>query len=108
MQEIDYPEFWKAWTEMAARGDGRLLAYAASVRKDPAMGQRVWRGRGSGNVGGPIRAAFATKLKTIEGPDVPAAIQEVPGRPEAAGDGQRMLNIIECLDLAGQYLPAPQ
>jgi hypothetical protein len=30
----------------------------------------------------------------------------VPGRPEAAGDGQRMLNIIECLDLAGQYLPA--
>ena len=108
MQEVDYPEFWKAWTEMAARGDGRLLAYAASVRKDAAMGQRVWRGRGSGNVGGPIRAAFSTKLKTIEGPDVPATLQEVPGRPEAAGDGQRMLNVIECLDLAGQYLPAPQ
>ncbi len=44
MQEIDYPEFWTAWTEMASRGSGRLLAYAAQVRNDPAMGRRVWAG----------------------------------------------------------------
>jgi hypothetical protein len=107
MQEIDYPEFWSAWTEMASRGGGRLLAYAASVRKDPAMGQKVWVGLDRG-VGGTIRKAFSTKLNTISGPNVAAPLQEVPGRPEAAGDGQRMLNIIECLDLAGQYLPPPK
>ena len=107
MQEIDYPEFWTAWTEMASRGSGRLLAYAAQVRNDPAMGRRVWGGGGTERGGGGgMRAAFSTQLHTVSGPDVPAALQEVPGRPEAAGDGQRMLNIIECLDLAGQYLPA--
>jgi hypothetical protein len=107
MQEIDYPEFWTAWTEMASRGSGRLLAYAAQVRNDPAMGRRVWGGGGTERGGGGgMRAAFSTQLHTVSGPDVPAALQEAPGRPEAAGDGQRMLNIIECLDLAGQYLPA--
>jgi hypothetical protein len=104
MQEIDYPEFWKAWTEMASRGNGRLLAYAASVRQDPEMGRKVWAGLDRG-VGGSIRQAFSTQLHTVAGPDVAATLQEVPGRPEAAGDGQRMLNIIECLDLAGKYLP---
>ncbi len=105
MQMIDYPEFWKAWTEMAGRGSGRLLAYAASVAKDPAMGQRVWQNLNRG-VGGTMRSAFSTQLRTVSGPDVPATLKEVPGRPEAAGDGQRMLDIIECLELAGQYLPA--
>jgi hypothetical protein len=103
MQMIDYPEFWSAWTEMASRGGGRLLAYAAYVRKDPAMGRRVWDGL---NRAGPYRAGFSTQLRTVSGPDVPSPLKEVPGRPEAAGDGQRMLNLIECLDLAGQYLPA--
>jgi hypothetical protein len=106
MQMIDYPEFWKAWAEMAGRGNGRLLAYAASLKKDPAMGRRVWQNLNQG-VGGSIRTAFSTQLRTISGPDVAAPLQEVPGRPEAAGDGQRMLDIIECLELAGQYLPAP-
>lgn len=104
MQMIDYPEFWKAWTEMAARGSGRLLAYAAYVRKDAAMGRNVWQQSPTGDSS--VRQAFSTKLHTVEGPDVPATLQEAPGRPEAAGDGQRMLNIIECLELAGQYLPA--
>jgi hypothetical protein len=113
MQEIDYPEFWKAWTEMASRGTGRLLAYAASVRKDPAMGRRVWE-RLNGGVGGTMRQAFSTQLRTVSGPGVAASLQEVaradgtPARPEGAGDGQRMLDIIESLDLAGQYLPASQ
>ena len=71
------------------------------------MGQKVWVGLDRG-VGGTIRKAFSTKLNTISGPNVAAPLQEVPGRPEAAGDGQRMLNIIECLDLAGQYLPPPK
>ncbi len=104
MQEIDYPEFWKAWTEMASRGNGRLLAYAAAQRHDAEMGKRVWTLLNRG-VGGTMRAAFNTKLQTVSGPDVPSTLQEVPGRPEAAGDGQRMLDIIESLDLAGQYLP---
>ena len=99
---IDYPEFWKAFHTYAAKGTGRLLAYAAWVTKNDELGRRVWQG--STEPGFEGRGGFPTQFRTVEPPDVPVAISESPRRTEAAGDAQRLLNLIEALDWAGKYL----
>jgi hypothetical protein len=99
---IDYPEFWKAFHAYAAKGNGRLLAYAAWMTKNATLGRRVWQD--SDRPGFERRSGFPTKFRTVQPPDVPAAVIESPSRPEAAGDSQRFLNLIEALDWAGEYL----
>ncbi len=124
-QMIDYPQFWDAWMQVASTGSGPLRAYVGYMKKDPQIGQTVWSG-GRGGRGGrgaatapaarggargaetnvPSGGRFANKPYIVQGPDFPYAFEEVPGRPETAGDGHRLLELIEQLDLAGQYLPA--
>jgi hypothetical protein len=100
---VDYPRYWEAWHAYAATGDGRLLAYAAWVTKNPELGRRAWQGRANGGRAG--TQVFATQFHTVEPPDVPAPLREPPGRPEAGPDGNRLGNLIQMLEWAGQYLP---
>jgi hypothetical protein len=41
----------------------------------------------------------------LTGPDIPNPLQEVPGRPQAAGDGHRLRVLIEELEWVGQWAP---
>ena len=100
---VDYPQYWEAWHAYAATGDGRLLAYAAWVTKNPELGRRAWQGRANGGRAG--TQVFATEFHTVEPPDVPVPLREPPGRPEAGPDGNRLGNLIQMLEWAGQYLP---
>ena len=121
---IDVPEFWKTWLESCEqpRGGARTLAYAAYIKKDPALGRAAWEGlltsggagRSSGasasaQSGAPAattRERFPENLPLIEGPDVVNPVREVP-RVDTGGDAQWGLNVIEALELAGEYLPEP-
>ena len=69
---------------------------------NPELGHRVWQASATPGFEG--RTGFPTQFRTIEPPDVPAAISESPRRTEAAGDAQRLINLIEALEWAGKYL----
>ena len=84
---------------------GRLAAYAAHASRDAELGRRAWEGLLAAPADGQS-TRFVAPPRRIDGPDVPSAILEVPGRPETAGDAQQMLNLIEALDLAPEYLPS--
>ena len=99
---IDYPEFWKAFHIYATTGTGRLLAYGAWATHNDELGRRVWQSFARPGFEG--RSGFPTQFRTVEPPDVPAAISEAPIRTEAAGDAQRLINLIEALEWAGKYL----
>jgi hypothetical protein len=98
-------------------GGGRGAANAAAqpaAAGDAAAARGGRAGRGARGAGGGARGAEAsvpqggryTALPTkLEGPDYPNAVDVVPGRPETAGDGHRLLEMIELLDLAGDQLP---
>jgi hypothetical protein len=100
---IDYPKYWEAWHAYAAAGDGRPLAYAAWVLKNPELGKRVWQTRQLGGRGGV--QAFATQFNQVNPPDVPFPLREAPGQPSAGPDGNRLGALIQMLEWAGQYLP---
>jgi len=99
---IDYPEFWKAFHGYAVTGTGRLLAYGAAAAKSDELGRKVWESLSRPGFEG--RSGFPTEFRTVQPPDVPAALSEAPIRTEAAGDAQRLLNLIEALEWAGKYL----
>jgi hypothetical protein len=99
---IDYPEFWKAFHTYAATGTGRLLAYGAWATHDDELGRKVWQSFARPGFEG--RSGFPTEFRKVEPPDVPAALSEAPIRTEAAGDAQRLINLIEALEWAGKYL----
>jgi len=99
---IDYPKYWEAWHAYAAAGDGRPLAYAAWVTKNPELGQRVWQTRLQGGRGG--GPAFMTEFHQVNPPDVPFPLREASGQPSAGPDGNRLGALIQMLEWAGQYL----
>jgi hypothetical protein len=130
-QMIDYPEFWDRWMQVASTGSGPLKGFVAMVRKDDALAQQVWGGGRGGGRGGrgaasaeaqgedarggrgargaevnvPSGGRYDNKPTIIKGPDYPAPFEAVPGRPETAGDGHRLLEWIEQLEFAPQYVP---
>jgi len=101
---IDYPKYWEAWHAYAASGDGRPLAYAAWVTKNPELSsatrlanppaRRPWRS-----------PAFMTEFHQVNPPDVPFPLREASGQPSAGPDGNRLGALIQMLEWAGQYLP---
>jgi hypothetical protein len=106
---VDHPKYWEAFHNYAAGQTGQPQAYAAYVLKDPQIGARVWQGLsgqggGGGGAGGGA-AQFASKAAPLTGPNVPNTLQEVRGRPQAAGDAHRLLTIIEEMEWAGAYAP---
>jgi len=121
---IDVPEFWKTWLESCEqpRGGARTLAYAAYIKKDAALGRAAWEGllsTGGGRSSGAsataprgappaaMRQRFPEKPVLIQGPDVLNPVQEIP-MVDTGGDSQWGLNVIEALELAGEYLPEPE
>ncbi len=93
--------------QQPAAGDEQA---GADARGGGGRGNRGGRGGGGGARGAeasvPQGGRFSAKPTIIDGPDYPNAFEAVAGRPETAGDGHRLLELIEMLDFAGQYLPA--
>jgi hypothetical protein len=80
----------------------KMAAFAAYIKQDPMLAQRAWQdflGQGSG--AGARRMFEAVR---IDGPDVPARIDEIPG-VSTNNTSQWSLNAIELLELVGKYLP---
>ena len=96
------------------RGNDNADAQPPAAGDDAARGAAARGGRGGRGGGGGCprrgskrsarRSVHGTPTK-IEGPDYPYPVDVVPGRPETAGDGHRLLELIELLDLAGDQLP---
>jgi hypothetical protein len=100
---VDYPKYWETFHNSVVNQTGQPLAYAAYALKSAELGARVWQEpAGPGGRGGGRGDA---KPKPVTGPDVPSALQEMPGRPQAAGDGHRLRVLIEELEWAGQWAP---
>ena len=102
---VEHPKYWEAFHAYAAAQAGQPQAYAAYVMKDAQLGARVWQGLSGQGRGGGMGAQFSAKAAPLTGPDVPHALQEVRGRPEAAGDAHRLLLMIEEMEWAREYAP---
>jgi hypothetical protein len=102
---VDDPKYWDAFHAYAATQTGQPLAYASYVLKDPQLGARVWQELAGGGRGGGMGANFSVPAHPLTGPEIPNALQEVPGRPEAAGDAHRLLILIESMEWANDYAP---
>ncbi|MGD1031452.1 MAG: hypothetical protein ABSA05_09945 [Opitutaceae bacterium] len=105
---VDNPQYWEVFHRSVANQTDQPLAYAAYIYKDPEMGARVWQdmtGRGGRRGRGGRGDPYDAKPALLTGPDVPNPLQEVAGRPQAAGDGHRLRVLIEELEWAGQWAP---
>jgi hypothetical protein len=115
----DIPEFWRAWANtseaVGRQVEGgqmtgpRMLAYAASVKKDAELGRMAWEKL----IGPPGSLPPLAQPKRHEGPDVykpvtdPAFLGEPVGwQLHGVASVQWALNAIETLEFAKEYLPA--
>jgi hypothetical protein len=89
----------EGWDGQYAR-PGRLSAYLYMQTKNPAFAQTAW----AGVTGGPNRPRGGryTTVK-VEGPEVVAAIEEVPGL-STNSVAQGCLELIEVLDMCGDQM----
>jgi hypothetical protein len=121
---IDLPEWNEAWlhyceflTASAAEqkkalgatvngGRGahyaRMPAFAAFVKKDAKLAQHAWQ-EFLGGKGGGQKQLFQSR--TIQGPEYPIVVDEVPG-VSTNNTAQWCLNAIELLEMIGEHLPA--
>src|SRR5439155_21556151 len=81
----------------------RMTAYAAMALKDRKLAERAWQEFSHSGFGNPRERFISTKL---DGPDVPAPIDEVPF-VSTNDTAQWSLNAIELLQLVGDALPEP-
>ena len=118
---IDYPAFWEGWANYCQQAGPnttgnqmtapRLLAYAASVKKDPAAGREAWeRLIGDGMTRG--KDTPIVQPVNINGPEVPSPVldpaflgRSVGWQLHGPASVQWALNAIETLQLARDYLP---
>jgi hypothetical protein len=101
---VDHPKYWEAFHAYAAGQTGQPLAYAAYATKNAQLGARVWQSLSAQGRGG-MGANFSAQATPLTGPDVPFVLQELRGRPEAAGDAHRLLILLESMEFAREYAP---
>jgi hypothetical protein len=102
---VDHPKYWEVFHQSVANQTGQPLAYAAYMLKNPELGARVWQELTNRGGRGGRPDSYAAKPALLTGPDIPNPLQEVPGRPQAAGDGHRLRVLIEELEWVGQWAP---
>lgn len=110
---INVPEWSKAWSELCetwartGRGDmagPRAIAYLAHKKNDPVLGKLAWQEM-SKNGDGTGFKRFPTQFKNITGSEVLSPKREVTEEVASGHLSQWALNIIETLELAGEWLP---
>ena len=112
----DVPAFWSGWantTEAVGRQAGgnemtapRMLAYAAYVKKDPALGRMAWEkliGKTLPPLAQPAKVAGPTVVKPVTDPAFLGA--PVQWQLHGVASVQWALNAIETLEMAKPYLP---
>jgi len=102
---VDHPKYWEVFHQSVTNQTGQPLAYAAYMLKNPELGARVWQELTNRGGRGGRPDSYAAKPALLTGPDIPNPLQEVPGRPQAAGDGHRLRVLIEELEWVGQWAP---
>lgn len=110
---IDEPGWKKAWLDLCeewaktGRGDmagPRAAAYAAWITNNPRLGARAWELFGKeGDGTGWVR--FVDTPSKLAGAKVPVPTLEYPGDIATGHLSQWALNVIESLELAGEWLP---
>ncbi|HEX2851895.1 MAG TPA: hypothetical protein VHO24_01565 [Opitutaceae bacterium] len=115
----DIPEFWRAWVNtseaVGRQVEGgqmtgpRMLAYAASVKKDAELGRMAWEKL----IGPPGKLPPLSQPKRYTGPEVHKTVTDPAflGAPvgwqlHGVASIQWALNAIETLEFAKEYLPA--
>ena len=110
---MDVPEWSAAWLELcetwASAGGGdmagpRAIAYIARKKNDPELGRLAWQEMSKEGDGTGLER-FPTQFKNIAGSDVVTPKREVAEEVATGHLSQWALNIIETLELAGEWLP---
>jgi hypothetical protein len=111
MELIECPEFVQAWNivmEKWAREPGSagitkpgIVAYAASISRDPALGSKAWQLlRDSIQPHGQDR--FPATPAVIDGPEIAERVEEIP-HLDTPSTAQWALNIITGMELAREF-----
>ncbi len=112
----DVPEFWLAWANTCAdvgrQVEGgqmtgpRMLAYAAYVKKDPALGRLAWEkliGDSPKEAAPPARFSGPNVVRPVTDPSFLGA--PVGWQLHGVASVQWALNAIETMELAREYAP---
>ncbi|MGA2261662.1 MAG: hypothetical protein ABSH28_09525 [Acidobacteriota bacterium] len=80
----------------------KMAAFAAYIKQDPKLARRAWQDF----LGSPSKSAAGEVFSSVKiaSPDVPIAVDEVPG-VSTNSTAQWCLNAIELMEMVGKYLP---